>query len=143
MKKRYIKSNNFLTVDYNDFSHEEYQALLHSGSKAENRKAAAQKLIEYLCNKYEIPRCTVWVADRMRPTRRGGTYWGIYYGWNRVITIFNNMDFMRPCDIRTFINTLLHEFMHHYDYYYLGLRDSVHCVGFDSRVRDLRRKLAS
>ena len=37
----------------------------------------------------------------------------------------------------------LHEFMHHYDHYYLRLPDSVHCKGFESRIRDLRRKLAS
>ena len=32
---------------------------------------------------------------------------------------------------------------HHYDYYYLKLPDSVHCKGFESRIRDLRPKLAS
>ncbi len=35
------------------------------------------------------------------------------------------------------------EFMHHYDYYYLRLPASVHCKGFEARIRDLRKKLAS
>ena len=43
------KSNKFLTVDFSDFSHEEYHALLHSGSKVEPRRKAAQVLVDYLC----------------------------------------------------------------------------------------------
>ena len=45
------KSNKYLTVDYSDFSHEEYLNLLHSGSKVEPRKKAAQELLNYLCDK--------------------------------------------------------------------------------------------
>ena len=107
------KSNKYLTVDYSDFSHEEYQSLLHSGSKVEPRKKASQNLLDYLCDK----------------------------GGKKEITLWNNRHYKVPCDIRTFINTLLHEFMHHYDYYYLRLPDSVHCKGFESRIRDLRSKL--
>jgi hypothetical protein len=51
------------------------------------------------------------------------------------------MDFMTPCTNRSFADVLLHEFMHHYDYYYLKLSDSVHSKGFNSRVRDLKEKL--
>jgi hypothetical protein len=82
------KSNKYLTVDLTDFSNDEYQRLLHSGSK-------------------------------VGPRRDG-------------ITLWNNRHYQVPCDIRTFINTLLHEFMHHYDFYYLRLPDSVHCKGFES-----------
>ena len=57
------KSNKFLTVDLTDFSHEEYQALLHSGSKVEPRRRASQVLMDYLCDKYKIPRCPVYVLD--------------------------------------------------------------------------------
>lgn len=46
-----------------------------------------------------------------------------------------------PCSNRAFADVLLHEFMHHYDYYYLKLSDSVHSKGFSSRVRDLKEKL--
>ena len=135
------KSNKYLTVDYSDFSHEEYNALLHSGSKVEPRKNAAQKLLDYLCDKYEIPRCKMYVFDTSYDPRYGFTQMGLYEGDE--ITLWNNKHYRVPCEIRTFINTLLHEFMHHYDYYYLRLPDSVHCKGFESRIRDLRSKLQS
>jgi hypothetical protein len=66
---------------------------------------------------------------------------GLYWWWHKVITIYNNMDFMTPCTNRSFADVLLHEFMHHYDYYYLNLSESVHSKGFYSRIRDLKAKL--
>ena len=137
------KSNKYLTVDYSDFSHEEYQALLHSGSKVEPRKKASQNLLDYLCDKYGIPRCTMYILNTSYDPIFGFTNMGLYEGGKKEITLWNNRHYKVPCDIRTFINTLLHEFMHHYDYYYLRLPDSVHCKGFESRIRDLRSKLQS
>ena len=137
------KSNQYLTVDYSDFSHEEYLALLHSGSKVEPRKKASQNLLDYLCDKYGIPRCTMYILNTSYDPIFGFTNMGIYEGGKKEITLWNNRHYKVPCDIRTFINTLLHEFMHHYDYYYLRLPDSVHCKGFESRIRDLRSKLHS
>ena len=45
-KKNYyhVKSDCHPTVDFDDFSHEEYHNLTHCGKKAENRKKAAQAL---------------------------------------------------------------------------------------------------
>ena len=137
------KSNQYLTVDYSDFSHEEYLALLHSGSKVEPRKKASQNLLDYLCDKYGIPRCTMYILNTSYDPIFGFTNMGLYEGGKKEITLWNNRHYKVPCDIRTFINTLLHEFMHHYDYYYLRLPDSVHCKGFESRIRDLRSKLHS
>ena len=137
------KSNQYLTVDYSDFSHEEYLALLHSGSKVEPRKKASQNLLDYLCDKYGIPRCTMYILNTSYDPIFGFTNMGLYEGGKKEITLWNNRHYKVPCDIRTFINTLLHEFMHHYDYYYLRLPDSVHCKGFESRIRDLRSKLQS
>lgn len=56
----------------------------------------------------------------------GFTKMGLYQGPKKGISLWNN-----------------NEFMHHYDYYYLRLPDSVHCKGFEARIRDLRKKLAS
>ena len=137
------KSNKFLTVDFSDFSHEEYQTLLHSGSKVEPRRNASQILMDYLCDKYNIPRCPVYVFDRTYDPIVGFTQMGLYEGPKGGISLWNNKHYKVPCEIKTFINTLLHEFMHHYDYYYLRLPDSVHCMGFEARIRDLRKKLAS
>ena len=135
------KSNKYLTVDLIGFSHDEYRRLLHSGSKVEPRREASQELINYLCDKYRIPRCPVYVHNTTYDPKFGFTCMGLYEGANKGITLWNNRHYQVPCDIRTFINTLLHEFMHHYDYYYLRLPDSVHCKGFEARIRDLRKKL--
>jgi hypothetical protein len=137
------KSNKYLTVDLTDFSNDEYQRLLHSGSKVGPRRDASQELIYYLCDKYHIPRCPVYVLNTTYDPKFGFTYMGLYEGVKKGITLWNNRHYQVPCDIRTFINTLLHEFMHHYDCYYLRLPDSVHCKGFESRIRDLRKKLQS
>ncbi len=142
-KKRMPKSNKFMTVDYAKLSHREYRALMRCSEKAEVRKAAAQKLVDYLCKKYNIPRCIVWVADRMAPIRRGGSFVGTYYPNNMVMTIWNNEDFLKPCSIETFASTVLHEFMHHYDAHYLKLSKSPICEGFYARLHDLTNKLSS
>ena len=134
------KSNKYLTVDLTDFSHEEYNTLLHCGSKVEARKKAGQGLLDYLCDKYSIPRCSLWVFDMTYDPQFGRPLMG-QYSYKKEITMWNNKHYRVPCEIKTFINTLLHEFMHHYDIYYLRLPDTVHCKGFESRIRDLRGKI--
>lgn len=141
--KNIEKSNKYLTVDFSDFSHDEYQLLLHSGSKVEARRNASQVLIDYLCTKYNIPRCPVYVFNMTYDPIFGFTKMGLYEGPRKGITIWNNKHYKVPCEIKTFIDTLLHEFMHHYDLYYLKLPDTVHCKGFEARKRGLKKKLAS
>ena len=141
-KTRCIKSDKFMTVDGSRFSHKQYRVLMSCGENAEKRKVAAQKLVDYLCEKFEIPRCKVWVADRMPPSRRGGKLEGIYYVNNRVMTIWNNEDFMKPCSNEYFTEKVLREFMHHYDYNYLKLKKSPHSEGFYARLQDLTNKLS-
>ena len=42
---------------------------------------------------------------------------------------------------KTYLNTLVHEFMHHYDHQRLKLGASFHTRGFYQRVRDLLAQL--
>ena len=142
-KTRCIKSDKFMTVDGSRFSHKQYRALLSCGENAEKRKVAAQKLVDYLCEKFEIPRCKVWVADRMPRVTRGGSNVGVYYVFHKVMTIWNNEDFMKPCSNEFFTETVLHEFMHHYDHNYLKLKKSPHSEGFYARLQDLTNKLCT
>jgi len=46
----------------------------------------------------------------------------------------------QPLAAKTFIDTLLHEWMHHYDSVKLGL-NSIHTKGFYLRIKDLKKKL--
>ena len=130
------------TVNCPRISRKAYRALMSCGEKAEDRKAAAQKLVDYLCDKFEIPRCKVWVADRMPSLRKGGLKSGIYYENNKVMTIWNNEDYWKPRSNESFANTVLHEFMHHYDLHYLKLKKSLHTERFYARLQDLTDKLA-
>ena len=142
MTKKTVKSYKYMSVDGSRFSHKMYCGLLNCGEKAEDRKAAAQKLVDYLCAKFEIPRCKVWVSDRMPPIRRGGSHAGVYYEKNKVMTIWNNESFNKPCSNEFFTDIVLQEFMHHYDLHYLKLKKSLYGDGFRARLQDLRNKLS-
>ena len=48
----------------------------------------------------------------------------------------------KPVAIKTMYDTLLHEFMHHYDFTKLKLSESLHTKGFAMRISDLKKKLA-
>ena len=82
------KSNKYLTVDYSDFSHEEYHALLHSGGKPEARTKNGQVLLDYLCDKYQIPRCKLWVFNSSYDPMLGNTKMAYYC--KKEITMYNN-----------------------------------------------------
>ena len=42
---------------------------------------------------------------------------------------------------KTFLDTLIHEFMHHYDYEVLKFPSSLHTAGFYYRLGDIMKKL--
>ena len=44
-------------------------------------------------------------------------------------------------DPKTFLDTLVHEFMHHYDYEVLKFPTSLHTAGFYYRLGDVMKKL--
>jgi len=102
-----------------------------------------QNLVKWNIRKNVFGVASITLFDTTYDPIVGFTQMGLYQGPKKGISLWNNKHYKVPCEIKTFINTLLHEFMHHYDYYYLRLPDSVHCKGFEARIRDLRKKLAS
>ena len=68
---------------------------------------------------------------------------GNYAPLSMVITLFNKTAVKRQIvAIKTLADTLLHEFIHHYDYTRLNLGASPHTAGFYRRIGDLKTKLS-
>lgn len=139
----YEKSNTILEVEYSRFSHKEYTDLLNC---TKNRQVYAQKLIDYLCDKYKIRRIPVKVLNTPRPHSTQRQTYGQYkyLPTSRIgvsITIWNiTAKTAKEVAIKTFTNTLIHEFIHHYDTEYLKIV-STHTTGFYKRITDLEKKL--
>lgn len=147
--KNYKKSNNIEVVKLNKFSKVEYNKLLNSTT--EKRQANAQNLIDYLCDKFKMKRIKVTILDQKRPKNGLATK----HGFIRVTATKTDREYVRGhiyiynltavrgeiVSIKEFINTLLHEFIHAYDYEVLKLEKSIHSAGFYKRISDLDNKL--
>ena len=144
----YEKSNAIESVEYSRFN-KSYATRVINTSGAKNRQRVGQSLIDYLCEKYKIQRIPLIVTERpraQRVTSRGkATTYGFYkhVGSHGVsITIYNTTPSThKEVGAKTFLNTLLHEFCHHYDIAYLKFDDSPHTAGFYKRISDLSAKL--
>lgn len=136
----YEKSNQIVEVMYNRLSSKEYNTLLAD----KNRCKAGQDLLNYLCDKYKINRIPLVVSNSKRKcTKRGQTY-GFYRFINgkgdRIVIYNQTAKTGQIIAIKVFINTLLHEFVHHYDLSYLHIQPA-HTTGFYKRIADLKQKL--
>ena len=67
-----------------------------------------------------------------------------YYRFKNCYLYIQNQTPIRGQDMapKTFFDTLLHEWMHHYDYYKLKI-DSIHTKGFYLRLKNLKAKLSA
>ncbi|MBQ2441480.1 MAG: hypothetical protein II502_04730, partial [Paludibacteraceae bacterium] len=105
-------------------------------------------LINYLCGKFHIPTASVTVLNKPQPHATGyngklkAKTFGVYKTGLMTITIYNQTAIKKQTiSIKVFAETLLHEFMHHYDCEYLRIA-SLHTAGFYKRISDLQRKLS-
>lgn len=148
MKTNYEKSNSIESVKLSKFRGNEYKNLLSCSDSEKARLTASKELVDYLCGKLNIPCVTINVLKRSQPHSTGysgnlkSKTFGTYTVNRNVITIYNLTAIKKnPVSIKVFADTLLHEFMHHYDYTVLGLSDSIHSAGFYKRISDLKNKL--
>lgn len=137
-------SVNTLTVALNKFSSREMRDLLNSDETFFERAVMGQILINYLCDKFKMPKSNLCVLDKPRVKKGNGEVHGNYNPKTYRINIYNlTAAKKQPVSIKQFYSVLLHEFMHHYDITYLKLGASPHTSGFYQRISDLQRKLAS
>src|SRR4030081_1032584 len=122
-------------------------------STAAGRQAKGQALLDVLDAAAGLPPCKLTVAHRPQrhTTRRGGlelkTYGYYRIAWAETprrgtIRIYNltaiRQQVLAP---KVFLETLLHEWVHHYDFTGLQLERSPHTSGFFARIRDLAETL--
>jgi hypothetical protein len=109
-----------------------------------NTQTISQKLIHGLCHVFSVPSIKVRVLAK-RPSRSWGEMHGLYEaeeGAHPVLTVW--MRTAKRKDVvafRTFLRTIIHEFIHHLDYSLLKLEDSFHTEGFYKRESSLVRLL--
>ena len=104
----------------------------------------AQGLVDLLCDEYVLDRKHVRLRDEPRPhRRRNGRIVFELHGQcrkNGAIEIFvRTAAQQRPVALKSLLETLLHEFVHHHDFDAFGV--SVHGSGFYERLGQLYRPL--
>jgi hypothetical protein len=122
-------------------------------ASAPARQVKGQALLEALDAAAGLPFCKLVVADRpQRHRTRDGRLALKTYGYYRIvwesvpprgtIRIYNltaiRQQVLAP---KVFLETLLHEWVHHYDFTGMQLDRSPHTSGFYARIRDLAETL--
>lgn len=111
-----------------------------------SRQKLGEQLLDELCDGAKIDIVKLEIANTKQYHRKSAgrvalKRYGYYRPASKNIHIHNltavRGQILAP---KTFLDTLLHEWMHHYDTYKLRLR-SIHSKGFYQRVNDLKEKL--
>lgn len=107
-------------------------------------KRAVSRLVKGLCDSFTVPQLTVKVLAR-RPSGRRGEMHGLYEmkeGRKDTLTVWmRTAKRKQPVAFRTFLRTVIHEFIHHLDFAYFDLPDSFHTEGFFKRESSLLKQL--
>ena len=149
----YQRSKSLETVSWKQFPLGRGLALtLLEEQSAAGRQSTGQSLLDALDDAAGLPPCKLVVADRpQRHQKRDGRLALKTYGYYRIaweavprgsIRIYNltaiRQQVLAP---KVFLETLLHEWVHHYDFTGLQLDRSPHTSGFYARIRDLAETL--
>lgn len=140
--KSYIKSNEITEVKLKAFRSSFSKDILLCEESITDRQKVSQKCLDYLCDKFKIEKVKLTVLNKPQRKKANGKTLGFYTVGRNHITIYNlTATTQKTVSIKTFYDTLLHEFMHHYDYKVLKLENSLHTSGFYQRISDLKNKL--
>lgn len=143
----YTRSNSISNVKLNpsDLALELSNDILIS-SEANERQILSEALLDELSDAAGIDVVEVAVTDENQVHKRRGSRiimkkYGSYRPGSRIINISNRTaargQILAP---KSFLDTLLHEWIHHYDTYKLKI-NSIHSKGFYDRLNDLKIKL--
>ena len=153
-RSAYERSKGVETVAWREFPLGKGIALsILDETTAAGRQSKGQALLDVLDAAAGLPPCKLTVADRpQRHRTRGGRLELKTYGYYRIaweatprrgtIRIYNltaiRQQVLAP---KVFLETLLHEWVHHYDFTGLQLDRSPHTSGFFGRIHDLAETL--
>lgn len=146
-KRNYTRSNRITTFDayISRYAKRLAGKLLHS-SNTDERQTLASSFLDELSKLAEISpvRVTISEAKQWHKKYKGKVafkQYGYYQPRTGYIYITNRTavrgQILAP---KTFLDTLLHEWLHHYDTERLRL-DSIHTAGFYARLKDLKEKV--
>ena len=144
----FTRSNKFPALEYQPKAQErELTGKLIASTSAKEREALGQKLLDEICRSLKIPRARLRVfAERQPHKLRGGKLayklYGVYRCDSAVIEIANLTSIRKQVVAgKTFLDTLIHELMHHIDRKFLRIPSTPHSPGFYARIEDLKTKL--
>ncbi len=107
-------------------------------------QTATSRLISGLCTVYGVPKIKTKVLAK-RPSKKWGELHGLYEaeeGETTIITVWmRTAKRKQVVAYKTFLRTVLHEFIHHLDFQRYKLRDSFHTEGFYKRESSLLKQL--
>lgn len=146
MENNYIKSNQILTIKYKTFAKRYLSNVYRAENDINKRYDSSRELLNYLCGKMNIPNVELVVLDKNRKKNNNKEIHGFYVKSGRKdlskIVIYNRTAVRgNIISINQYIDTLLHEFMHHYDFNVIKLSESLHTSAFYNRINDLKNKL--
>lgn len=146
-KINYSKSNRITTVKFNISSGAKKLIKKLAENKSEEaRQTLGDELLDELADLAKIDIVNLKISDKnqyhkKRNGRVAFKQYGYYKPGSKYIYIHNRTavrgQILAP---KTFLDTLLHEWMHHYDFCKLRL-NSIHTAGFYARLKDLKIKL--
>lgn len=143
----YRKSNRITKISFKPSDHAcaICGKILKSSSVTERQKLSLM-LVDELCDQARIDIVNVKISEAKQHHRKSQgrivmRQYGYYKPDKRYIHITNHTAVRgQPLAPKTFLNTLLHEWMHHYDTHKLKL-NSIHSKGFYTRLKILEGKL--
>ena len=122
-----------------------YTKKLLTSTDASERQVLGQGLLEEMSRSLSIPVPQLTVNDKrqnhsLKDGKLKRKVYGTYKAGNIVIS---NKTAIREAVLapKTFLDTLVHEFMHHYDYEILKFPTNLRTAGFYYRLGDVMKKL--
>ena len=143
----YLRSNLIQAIDFPVSLQAKHLAtMLLTKTSPEFRQEIGQALLDELSLSagIELAKLKVSATQQYHKKSKGRIVFK-QYGYYRPKTCYlyiQNQTPVRRQDVapKAFVDTLLHEWMHHYDHYKLRIH-SLHTSGFYLRLRDLKEKL--
>lgn len=146
-QRNYAKSNRITSVDFPISKNARMITKKLLRSKGEKlRQKLSDQLLDELADMAQIDIVKLKISEKNQYHKRSKgkvvyKQYGYYKPQNKYIYITNRTAVRgQPLAPKTFLDTLLHEWMHHFDHVKLDL-NSIHTSGFYSRLKDLKTKL--
>lgn len=144
----FTRSNKFPALEYRPADEERdlTRKLIESTSAGE-REALGQELLDNICRSLKISQARLSVINERQPHemyegKLAYKLYGVYHCRKETITIANLTSIRKQIVAgKTFLDTLIHELMHHIDRKFLRIPSTPHSPGFYARIEDLKAKL--